>query len=182
MAENTEPEVSTTPQKRNQREKLYFENKIYALNKETSTSKYYRCVRRECSGRCIEVDKKVTLTQQHSCLVASFECDIEKARNRVKQFSLENPFVAPSRVIAEVQQEFPVSILQALPKHTSMYRSIRKWRRPEGIKEPTQRLDIVFTDEQITTAIGTSSLFHDSKDERRILIFATEGCIQVCIK
>jgi len=73
-------------------------------------------------------------------------CDIEKARERVKEFALENPFLPPSKVLTEVQREFDPDILQSLPQNETVYRSIRKWRRPVGVKEPATRSDINLTE------------------------------------
>ncbi|CAL8129438.1 unnamed protein product [Orchesella dallaii] len=57
----------------------------------------------------------------------------------MRDFATENPFVAPSKAVVEVQREFPASILQGLPKTDSLLRNIRSWRRPAGMKEPETR-------------------------------------------
>ncbi|CAL8119651.1 unnamed protein product [Orchesella dallaii] len=96
----------------------------------------------------------------------------------MRDFAVENPFVAPSKVVVEVQPEFPASILQGLSKTDSLLRNIRSWRRPDGIKEPETRADICLNERQIKTTDGERFLFHDSGDDRRILIFATDKNIE----
>lgn len=52
-------------------------------------------------------------------------------------------------------------------------RNIRRQRAPKGMTEPTIRQEITIDDARSSTCGGKSFLFSDSKDEKRILKFAS---------
>lgn len=97
----------------------------------------------------------------------------------MKQYAIENPFVPPSRVVVEVQQQFSPEVTQAFPRDDSIRALIRYTRKPKGFKDPLNREDIKMADFLTKTTEGKDILLHDSENADRILIFSTADLLRV---
>jgi hypothetical protein len=95
----------------------------------------------------------------------------------LKELALETTDL-PCQIISKVTADLPPEVFPYLPKPSSMVRGLRKIRQPKGIKQPKCRLDID-TKRYQKDKSGNQFLLHDSQDEKRTLIFATENNLKV---
>lgn len=106
-------------------------------------------------------------------------CDVMQARNHIKDYSIANPFVPPSKVILETQHLYKPESLHALPREDVLKTAKRQYRKPLGAREPTTRLEIMLDEIEMSPTERLRFLYHDSQDEKRILIFASDEQLKV---
>ena len=76
---------------------------------------------------------------------------MEMARERIREDSIRQAFVPPARILLDIQQEFKPDVMAGLPRADVIYTYIKRYRRPVGNKEPTDRSQIRLTYNQTHT-------------------------------
>jgi len=159
--------------------KLFNENYTYRYNCKCKNTVYYKCVISGCTGRAAVYDSGfIKVTKEHDCIPSVIDQSVKKVKEKLKEQS-NDIYATPYEVVTDSLKGINLNIRGSLRTEQSLIRSVRQRRsRKNKRREPTELSDI--NSENIMTSRNENFCLFDSKDENRIIIFATQENLKAC--